>query len=61
MKTSFKPTEEFLEACRRVLGGDDPATVLTAMAAGGPLVAEVKAVHAEIVERKRKSSQPPTG
>jgi hypothetical protein len=50
---NIKPTPEFLEACRRVLGADDPRTVITAMRAGGPVIDELRTVHAEIVAQKQ--------
>jgi|SRR6516164_6689579 len=48
------PTPEFLEACRRILGGDDPATVLGAMMDGDPRMDYVRALHADLVEQKRE-------
>ena len=45
----IKPAPEFLDACRRVLGGDDPATVLSAMANGDRRMDQVRAVHAELL------------
>ena len=43
------PAPEFLEACRRVLGGDDPATVLGVIINGDPRMRQVRAVHADLL------------
>jgi hypothetical protein len=45
----IKPTPEFCTACRIVLGGDDPATVLTAIREDDPRFEQVLRLHAEIV------------
>lgn len=47
------PTPEFREACRHILGGDDPATVLGAMRNDDPRMEDVRALHADLVEGKR--------
>jgi hypothetical protein len=49
-----KPTPEYLEACRIVLGDDSPRTVLTLTQEGSPLMDEVRRVHADIIDAKRK-------
>jgi hypothetical protein len=41
-----RPTPEYLEACRIVLGDDSPRTVLTLIQEGSPLIDEVRRVHA---------------
>jgi hypothetical protein len=51
----IRPTPEFLEACRRVLGGDDPATVLGAMRNDDPEpFNRVRDLHAEILRAQRE-------
>jgi hypothetical protein len=44
------PTPEFREARRAVLGGDDPATVLGAMARGDQRIGEVREMHRRLVD-----------
>jgi len=46
------PPAEFREACRRILGGDDPRTVLSAMMSGDPRMDLVRSVHADILLEK---------
>jgi hypothetical protein len=49
------PTPEMSEACRRVLGSDDPETVINAIREpGGARWRRVEEIHAEILEAKRK-------
>jgi hypothetical protein len=48
--TDITPTPEFREACRAVLGGNDPATVLGAMARGDQRIGEVREVHRCLVD-----------
>ena len=57
---NIKPAPEFLEACRRVLGGDDPATVLSAMINGDPRMDQVRAVHADLllIEESKEPLRP---
>jgi len=50
------PTPEFLEACRRVLGGDDPATVLGAIRRDDRRMNEVYAIHADLVRSKQEGT-----
>jgi hypothetical protein len=45
------PTPEMREACRRVLGSDNPETVREP---GGFRLRRVEEIHAEILEAKRK-------
>jgi hypothetical protein len=55
------PTPELREACRRVLGGDDPATVIDAIRAGDARWRRVQEVHAEILAAKRAEVLVPQG
>jgi hypothetical protein len=48
--SDITPTPEFREACRAVLGGDDPATVLGAMARGDQRIGEVREMHRRLVD-----------
>jgi hypothetical protein len=48
--TDITPTPEFREACRAVLGGDDPATVLGAIARGDQRIGEVREMHRRLVD-----------
>jgi hypothetical protein len=48
--TDMSPTPEFREACRAVLGGDDPATVLGAIARGDQRIGEVREMHRRLVD-----------
>lgn len=47
------PTPEMREACRRILGCNDPATVLGAIRNGDPRWEDVEGLHADILEQKR--------
>jgi hypothetical protein len=46
------PNREYREACRRVLGDDDPQTVLNAIRHQPLLIAKVRRVHREIIKAK---------
>jgi hypothetical protein len=48
--TDMTPTPEFREACRAVLGGDGPATVLGAIARGDQRIGEVREMHRRLVD-----------
>ena len=48
--TDMTPTPEFREARRAVLGGDDPATVLGAMARGDQRIGEVREMHRRLID-----------
>jgi hypothetical protein len=50
---NISPTPEYLAACRLVLGDDSPATILTAIMEGNPLMDEVRRIHAEIIDGER--------
>jgi hypothetical protein len=54
---NIRPTPEFLEACRILLGDDSPAAVLTAIRAGGPLMDDVRLVHELIVKSKQNGDR----
>jgi hypothetical protein len=47
--TDITPTPEFREACRAVLGGDDPATLFGVMARGDQRIGEVREMHRRLV------------
>ena len=48
---NIAPSDEFLRACRLVLGADDPVTVLAVMrTTDRALIAKLLAVHAELVD-----------
>jgi hypothetical protein len=48
---NIAPSDEFLRACRLVLGADDPATVLAVMrTTDHELIAKLLAAHAELVD-----------
>jgi hypothetical protein len=46
------PTPEYLEACRIVVGDDNPRTVLTLIQEGSPQMDEVRRVDADIIGAK---------
>jgi hypothetical protein len=48
--TDISPTPEFREACRAILAGDDPATVLGAIARGDERIGEVREMHRRLVD-----------
>jgi hypothetical protein len=54
MKITITPTPEFRAACRIVLGGNDPATVIGAMRDDDRYRwAQVQSVHAAIVQLRK--------
>ena len=51
---NIAPSDEFLRACRLVLGADDPVTVLQVLQSRDPqLVDRIREAHVEIVEARR--------
>lgn len=55
MMDTFGPF--FREACRRVLGKDDPDTLVEVLASGGPVLEQVEAVMLELTLKDIRSGE----
>ena len=54
---NIRPSDEFLAACRFVLGDDSPATVISVLrTTDRDLIAKLLAVHAELVDAETNYS-----
>lgn len=54
---NIAPSDQFLAACRQVLGADDPATILGVLQSRDQqLIARLRHAHADIVDANRSNT-----